>query len=96
MWDPPVELGAASDVEDETRPEVSGQEEEALEFEPQLKLPAHLKDLKVRVSHVNSPSSFYVQLTQNNSRLKRSAAHCKQSAIRLLCRCSYLWFNICN
>lgn len=88
MWDPPVELGAASDVGDETRPEVSEQEEEALEFEPQLKLPAHLKDLKVRVSHVNSPSSFYVQLTQNNSQLKRSAAHRKQSAIRLLCRCS--------
>lgn len=90
MWDPPVELGAASDVGDETRPEVSEQEEEVLEFEPQLKLPAHLKDLKVRVSHVNSPSSFYVQLTQNNSQLKRSAAHCKQSAIRLLYRCSYL------
>lgn len=50
------------------------QKEELLEFQPVLKLPAQLKDLKVKVSHVNSPSSFYVQLTQCNVQLNRSAA----------------------
>uniref|UniRef100_A0A3Q3FIY2 Ring finger protein 17 n=1 Tax=Labrus bergylta TaxID=56723 RepID=A0A3Q3FIY2_9LABR len=57
IWDPPLELDAAP--------------EGPVEFEPQLKLPADLKDLKVRVSHVSSPSSFYVQLTQYDSQLKR-------------------------
>lgn len=49
------------------------QNEEPLEIQPLLKLPAKLKDLKVKVSHVNSPSSFYVQFMQNDSQFKRSA-----------------------
>lgn len=79
IWDPPVEIDSAADVADETRREESEQqqqqeEEEAEEgpaFEPRLKLPAHLKDLKVQVSHVKSPSSFYVQFTENSRQLKR-------------------------
>uniref|UniRef100_A0A8D3C827 RING finger protein 17 n=1 Tax=Scophthalmus maximus TaxID=52904 RepID=A0A8D3C827_SCOMX len=48
-------------------------DEEPLEFQPWLEAPVQLKDLKVIVSHVNSPSSFYVQLAQHVSQLKRSA-----------------------
>uniref|UniRef100_A0A3B4Y300 Ring finger protein 17 n=1 Tax=Seriola lalandi dorsalis TaxID=1841481 RepID=A0A3B4Y300_SERLL len=51
---------------------------EPLEFQPQLRLPAQLKDLKVRVCHVNSPSSFYVQFTQYNSQLKRICEQVKK------------------
>uniref|UniRef100_A0A4W6DQE7 Ring finger protein 17 n=1 Tax=Lates calcarifer TaxID=8187 RepID=A0A4W6DQE7_LATCA len=54
---------------------------EPLELQPQLKLPAQLKDLKVRVCHVNSPSSFYVQLTQYNSQLKRICELVKQECV---------------
>lgn len=73
-WDPPVELDSAVDIDCKTRQDESQQQEmeEGVEFEPRLKLPAHLKDLKVQVSHVNSPSSFYVQFTENSRQLKRS------------------------
>lgn len=74
IWDPPVELDSAADLAGETRlnEKSEQQQEEEPEFEPQLKLPTCLKDLKVHVSHVNSPSSFFVQLTESNSQLKRS------------------------
>uniref|UniRef100_A0A3B4Z7Q8 Ring finger protein 17 n=1 Tax=Stegastes partitus TaxID=144197 RepID=A0A3B4Z7Q8_9TELE len=51
--------------------------------ELQLKFPAQLKDLKVNVSHVNSPSSFYIQLTQNDSKLKRICELLKQECAPL-------------
>ncbi|XP_059198689.1 RING finger protein 17 isoform X2 [Centropristis striata] len=63
IWDPPL------DALDQTIP--GDQDEKLLEFQPQLELPSQLKDLKVRVSHVNSPSSFYVQLIQHDSQLRR-------------------------
>lgn len=74
MWDPPVEPDSATGIacktqQDESEPQ---QEDEGAEFEPRLKLPTHLKDLKVQVSHVNSPSSFFVQFTENSRQLKRS------------------------
>ncbi|XP_069569519.1 RING finger protein 17 [Brachyistius frenatus] len=47
------------------------QNEEPLVLQPLLNLPARIRDMKVRVSHVNSPSSFYVQLTQYDSHLTR-------------------------
>ncbi|XP_044072779.1 RING finger protein 17 isoform X2 [Siniperca chuatsi] len=72
-WDPPLDLDLAMDQK------IPGeQNEEPLEFQPHLKLPAQLKDLKVRVSHVNSPSSFYVHLTQYDSQLKRMCELVKQ------------------
>ncbi|XP_034549440.1 RING finger protein 17 isoform X2 [Notolabrus celidotus] len=72
IWDPPLDLGSAADGADAPDQKLSDDvNEEPLQFQPQLKLPAQLKDLKVRVSHVNSPSSFYVQLTQNDSQLRR-------------------------
>lgn len=75
IWDPPVELSSATDAACKTQQDESEQQqedEEEAEFEPRLKLPAHLKDLKVQVSHVNSPSSFFVQFTENSRQLKRS------------------------
>lgn len=50
------------------------QDEELQAGQLQLTFPSQLKDLKVLVSHINSPSSFYVQLTQNSTQLNRSAA----------------------
>ncbi|XP_055086710.1 RING finger protein 17 [Periophthalmus magnuspinnatus] len=61
VWDPPLEPGSdgasAADIPSD--------------FQPQLPLPAQLKEVKVRISHVNSPSSFYVQLTKYDPWLKR-------------------------
>ncbi|XP_023259049.1 RING finger protein 17 [Seriola lalandi dorsalis] len=79
VWDPPLELGSAAEgvgSPDQNVPRE--QDEEPLEFQPQLRLPAQLKDLKVRVCHVNSPSSFYVQFTQYNSQLKRICEQVKK------------------
>lgn len=74
VWDPPLELGLATGAADATNQKVtSGQREDLVEFQPTLKLPAQLKDLKVRISHVSSPSSFFVHLTQYNNHLSRSA-----------------------
>eukprot|EP00064_Thunnus_orientalis_P004775 superscaffoldBa00000447_g4787 len=71
VWDPPLELGSAAEGLDAPDQNITGeQDEELLEFMPHLKISAKLKDLKVRVSHVNSPSSFYVQFTQYDTQLK--------------------------
>ncbi|XP_062420866.1 RING finger protein 17 [Pungitius pungitius] len=70
VWDPPLDVGSAPEggnAPDRT----SSSEEKEEEEEFQLRLPDQLKDLKVRVSHVNSPSSFYVQFAHNDSRLRR-------------------------
>ncbi|TNN60930.1 RING finger protein 17 [Liparis tanakae] len=66
VWDPPLESGSALPAVEEA------QSEEALDLPSQLKLIHQLKDLNVRVSHVNSPSSFYVQLGQSGPQLQRS------------------------
>lgn len=73
VWDPLLDPGlAAGDVT--TIYNVTSEHiEESLMCEPTLKLPAQLKELHVRVSHVQSPSSVYVQLTQNDAQLSRSA-----------------------
>lgn len=89
IWDPPLELGLAKEDDDASNQKINGeQKEELLEFQPLLKLPAKLNDLKVRVSHVNSPSSFYVQLTQYNTQLKRSAVRTSWKLIK-----SFLFFR---
>ncbi|XP_068185865.1 RING finger protein 17 [Antennarius striatus] len=75
-WDPPLELGSGLEGKDAT----NGEQEEDV-FQPLLTLPTQVKDLKdleVRVSHVNSPSSFYVQLTQYDVHLKRMCELVKQ------------------
>ncbi|XP_063744191.1 RING finger protein 17 isoform X1 [Eleginops maclovinus] len=74
-WDPTLEIHL--DTESVDTPDGERTEEQP-KFEPQLKLPDQLKDLKVRVTHVNSPSSFYVQLTQNDLLLKKMYETVKQ------------------
>lgn len=74
VWDPLLDPGlAAGDVVTTIYDVAVEHKEESLMCEPTLRLPAHLKELHVRVSHVQSPSSFYVQLTQNDAHLSRSA-----------------------
>lgn len=74
VWDPPLNPGlAASDVDSMNDKVTIEDQEELLASELTLKLPAQLKELHVRVSHVNSPSSFYVQLAQDRPQLSRSA-----------------------
>lgn len=74
VWDPPLDPSlAASDVDATSHEVTIEHKKEVLKHEVTLKLPAQLKDLLVRVSHVNSPSSFYVQLTQHLAQLSRSA-----------------------
>lgn len=73
VWDPPLDFGLAASDDDSTNHEVTIEDKELVTSELTLKLPAQLKELHVRVSHINSPSSFYVQLTQDHSQLSRSA-----------------------
>lgn len=74
VWDPPLHPGlAARDVDSTNRKITIEDKEELLSCELQLKLPAQLKELQVRVGHINSPSSFYIQLTQDHPQLSRSA-----------------------
>ncbi|KAM8749037.1 RING finger protein 17 isoform 2-T3 [Acanthopagrus schlegelii] len=78
IWDTPLELDSVLEGGDAKQKVEREQNEELLEIQPLLKLPVKLKDLKVKVSHVNSPSSFYVQLTQNNPQFKRICERVKQ------------------
>ncbi|KAM9850619.1 RING finger protein 17 [Aulostomus maculatus] len=82
IWDPPLELCSNTEDLDSSDQNVSGgQDKEALEFQPQLKIPDSPTELKVRVSHVNSPSSFYVQFTQYDCHLKRVCELLKQECV---------------
>uniref|UniRef100_A0A8C7XJ98 Tudor domain-containing protein n=1 Tax=Oryzias sinensis TaxID=183150 RepID=A0A8C7XJ98_9TELE len=47
------------------------QNKELLDLQIHLRSPDQLKDLTVRISHVCSPSSFYVQFTQYDAQLQR-------------------------
>ncbi|XP_034050572.1 LOW QUALITY PROTEIN: RING finger protein 17-like [Thalassophryne amazonica] len=78
MWDPPLYVSYGTEgVSDGPDQMVSGDEEQS-EFQPQLQVPAVFKNLKVRITHINSPSSFFVQLTKYDSRLKRICELLKQ------------------
>ncbi|CAB1328832.1 unnamed protein product [Coregonus sp. 'balchen'] len=82
VWDPPFEglLG-----ESEPAPASLGQEtpeQDPQEIQPYLMLPSNLKDMKVRVTHVVSPGSFYVQLLQMDTQLKRVYELLKQEYAR--------------
>ncbi|XP_033965248.1 RING finger protein 17 isoform X3 [Pseudochaenichthys georgianus] len=84
IWDSPLELGLDTESVDTPEQKTPGdQTEEQPEFDAQLKLPDQLKDLKVRVSHVNSPSSFYIQLTQNDAQLKKICELVKKQCARM-------------
>ncbi|XP_072300260.1 RING finger protein 17 [Eucyclogobius newberryi] len=71
MWDPPLESDEANAAGDNN--------DGPSEFQPKLQLPALLKEVKVRVSHVNSPSSFYVQLIKYDPWLQRVYELLKQA-----------------
>ncbi|XP_075334657.1 RING finger protein 17 [Odontesthes bonariensis] len=79
IWDPPLELGSPEEVVD-SPDQINPVEknEEPIPLQLQLQLPAQLKDLKVRVSSVSSPSSFYVQFTQYSAQLPRICEAVKQ------------------
>ncbi|TWW80400.1 RING finger protein 17, partial [Takifugu flavidus] len=82
VWDPLLDPGLAAGDVVTTIYDVAGEhKEESLMCEPTLKLPAQLKELHVRVSHVQSPSSFYVQLTQNDAHLSRVRELLKDCAL---------------
>ncbi|XP_024864846.1 RING finger protein 17 isoform X2 [Kryptolebias marmoratus] len=83
VWDPPLDLSSAAEVDSVNQIITEEQNEKPLEFQPQLKLPDNLKDIKVRVSHTNSPSSFYVQLADFDSHLKRICEAVKQECARM-------------
>ncbi|KAM3608198.1 uncharacterized protein V6R79_020824 [Siganus canaliculatus] len=70
IWDPPLEGMAMEGANGTNQKDPGEQTEDPLEFQPTLQFPAELQDLKVKVSHVSSPSSFYVQLSQCDSHLK--------------------------
>uniref|UniRef100_A0A3P8U2J1 Ring finger protein 17 n=1 Tax=Amphiprion percula TaxID=161767 RepID=A0A3P8U2J1_AMPPE len=72
------ELAWSSTTEASALEQIVPGEENDEPFQPQLKFPAQLKDLKVKVSHVNSPSSFYVQFAHSDSQLKRLCELLKQ------------------
>lgn len=98
MWDPPLDPGlAACDVDSANREIAIEDKEELLSFELQLKLPAQSKKLQVRVSHINSPSSFYIQLTQDHSQLSRSADRIFELRPKIQPKdLGVLWWNILN
>ncbi|XP_028292804.1 RING finger protein 17 isoform X2 [Gouania willdenowi] len=71
IWDPPLDLKACLDEQDGF----------LLELKPLLNTLSQQKNLNVRVTHVNSPSSFYVQFTQFDSHLKRICDLVKECAL---------------
>ncbi|XP_034017974.1 RING finger protein 17 [Thalassophryne amazonica] len=77
MWDPPLYVNYGTEGVDPSDQMVSGDEEQS-EFQPQLQVPAVFKNLKVRITHINSPSSFFVQLTKYDCQLKRICELLKQ------------------
>ncbi|KAK0152641.1 RING finger protein 17 [Merluccius polli] len=65
VWDPPFDCKERS-VEPRPQPPVS----QDTEPRPQLQLPTVRENIRVKVTHVTSPGSFYVQLLQNDTQLK--------------------------
>lgn len=63
IWDPPLDLSGFGPLDPGAGT--------AVEFQPRLSLPGSLKDAKVRVCHITSPSSFYIQFIENDSQLQR-------------------------
>lgn len=104
VWDPPLEhISATEDVESV---ETKEKYKEILDIQQILTLSSQFTNLKVRVSHVNSPSSFYVQLLQFSSWLKRSAFKrilCTKEKIRhkfsvifVICNFDFIFSRICD
>ncbi|MBN3308188.1 RNF17 protein, partial [Amia calva] len=72
VWDPPIEENGEIPEPDPTTMGFLAQgEQENLPINPDLELPDSLKDIRVKVTHVKSPGSFFVQLLQTDGQLKR-------------------------
>ncbi|KAJ8352610.1 hypothetical protein SKAU_G00240860 [Synaphobranchus kaupii] len=74
VWDPPFEglLEAEREVEAaEEAPEEAPLQSDAQDLHTHIQILKNLKDLRVRVTHVCSPGSFYVQLLQMDKQLKK-------------------------
>ncbi|KAG9330401.1 hypothetical protein JZ751_025522 [Albula glossodonta] len=83
VWDPPFEGQGEQEQEGEaTSPEEGSLTDDAQDPQPHLQLPRKLKDMRVRVTHVCSPASFYVQLLQMDSQLKRVYRKLKELYVR--------------
>ncbi|XP_036401470.1 RING finger protein 17 [Megalops cyprinoides] len=68
IWDPPFEGLVEGGGPELDLPSEDG---DTLDLQPNLQLPKNLKDLRVRVTHVASPGSFFVQLLQMDNHLKK-------------------------
>ncbi|XP_054643204.1 RING finger protein 17 [Dunckerocampus dactyliophorus] len=79
IWDLPIGLNA----DDRALDPSDGHDSRGVQFKPQLSFPKSLKDVKVRVSHVASPSSFFVQFAQSDAQLKRLNELLKEECERL-------------
>ncbi|XP_061749993.1 RING finger protein 17 isoform X2 [Nerophis ophidion] len=66
IWDPPLDASG-------------GNATECFDLKSQLSLSKSLTDLKVRVTHVSSPSSFYVHLAQSDAQLNRLSELLKEA-----------------
>uniref|UniRef100_A0A4W5RKN9 Ring finger protein 17 n=1 Tax=Hucho hucho TaxID=62062 RepID=A0A4W5RKN9_9TELE len=84
VWDPPLEglLCESEPAPASMGQETQEQDQDPQEIQPYLMLPANLKDLRVRLTHVVSPGSFYVQLLQMDTQLKRVYELLKQEYAR--------------
>ncbi|XP_012993452.1 RING finger protein 17 isoform X2 [Esox lucius] len=85
VWDPPFESGLLGESKSDAAPpgQKTPEHNEDLEkVQPNLTLPVSLKDLKVRVTHVVSPGSFYVQLLSMDHHLRRVHELLKQEYAR--------------
>ncbi|XP_035264204.1 RING finger protein 17 isoform X1 [Anguilla anguilla] len=87
VWDPPFEgllegEGDGEAVAPETPAEEGPSQGDAQDLHTHIQLPKNLKDLRVRVTHVCSPGSFYVQLLQMDKHLKKVCEKLKEECAK--------------
>ncbi|XP_053732823.1 RING finger protein 17 isoform X2 [Synchiropus splendidus] len=78
VWDTPLDCSTPKTFEVNDEANDKEQDKNNSVFEPCLQFPQELSDIKVRVSHVVSPSSFYVQFAEVDHQLKRLGEVLKQ------------------
>ncbi|KAM8857152.1 RING finger protein 17 isoform 4-T4 [Synchiropus picturatus] len=77
VWDTPLDCSTPKTFEVNDKE----QDKNNSVFEPCLQFPQELSGIKVRVSHVVSPSSFYVQFAEVDHQLKRLDEVLKQECV---------------
>lgn len=68
-WDPPLPT-----VEEFSPPASGDGDGDDIQLTPSITLPVNQKNIKVRVCHVTSPASIFVQILQYDGQLKRYGA----------------------